>query len=415
MTGTPSFSVIVASHNRPQWLRRCLKGLLQLDYAAFEVIVVADDASLDQIDSSQFKTIAFNDRNLAIARNLGLANAAGEWVAFIDDDSVPEPMWLHHFAEASPLADALVGFVRGRNGISFQSRAEAVDAEAETHSLNFEGDVPRVLELPRGQALKLIGTNMCARREVLLKLGGFDPAFRYFLDDTDLSLRLMQAGHLAAVVPHAEVHHAFAPSHHRTEQRRPRQLFDIGRSSAIYFRRHPSVPMPELFERIRVREHLRLTRHMVRGSAEPRDVPNLLTDLSSGWTDGLNATLEPLKPLHETPTQLHRISTPQKGHKIVTGRLLQRGKNITEAEQFVAQGGRASVFNFSLTAVRHRVRFTDAGVWLQTGGQFGRSDRDAPPKPCTFAIRTRKERLRVAKQRGFGDSAGVVGNNHNAD
>ncbi|MCB2152739.1 MAG: glycosyltransferase, partial [Rhodobacteraceae bacterium] len=59
------------------------------------------------------------------ARNLGLAAAAGEIVAFIDDDAVPEPRWLARLT--APFADpgiaAAGGFVVGRNGISFQWRA----------------------------------------------------------------------------------------------------------------------------------------------------------------------------------------------------------------------------------------------------------------------------------------------------
>ncbi|MCB2123539.1 MAG: glycosyltransferase, partial [Rhodobacteraceae bacterium] len=64
------------------------------------------------------------------ARNLGLAAAAGEIVAFIDDDAVPEPRWLARLT--APFADpgiaAAGGFVVGRNGISFQWRASCADS-----------------------------------------------------------------------------------------------------------------------------------------------------------------------------------------------------------------------------------------------------------------------------------------------
>ena len=196
-------SVIVVSHNRPSWLARCLRALRQLDYPTFEIVVVADSASLANVAFDGIKTIPFDHPNISAARNIGIRHAAGEICAFIDDDAVPEPLWLTQltraFAETG--ADAVVGYVRGRNGISFQSRVASVDIEAETHLEPDTGDAPFVPALKPGRALKLIGTNMAFRRSALVSLCGFDEAFAYFLDDADISLRLAKAGMTAAAAP----------------------------------------------------------------------------------------------------------------------------------------------------------------------------------------------------------------------
>jgi len=107
-------------------------------------------------------------------------------VAFIDDDAVPEPGWLHHLAAVFADQDiaAAGGYVRGRNGISYQYSGQIVDALGASTPLRHSGDAPTVIEGRPGQTLKTIGTNSAFRRNVLVKLGGFNPAFAYYLDET---------------------------------------------------------------------------------------------------------------------------------------------------------------------------------------------------------------------------------------
>ncbi|MGI9393579.1 MAG: glycosyltransferase family 2 protein, partial [Boseongicola sp.] len=313
--------------------------------------------------------------------------------------------WLRHHADALARtgAAATVGYVRGRNGISFQSRTESVDAEAETHREHEEGDSPFLPTLASGRALKLVGTNAVLNRETLIALGGFDTAFRYYLDDADLSLRLMKTGNKAAVAPLAEVHHAFAASDRRTKLRRPSCIFDIGRSTAIYLRRHPGAEHAEIFARIKLRESNRLCRHMVRGTCEPREVTKLLRELESGWEEGLSAELPSIAALPQSrPPDFQPIPAGAPGHRVLTSRLLQRRKRIVQAEKMVANGDRVTNISLSLTPVRHHLRYLDSGVWSQTGGQFGRSVRNGPRfRWCRFAKRVKEEIRRVEKQRGI--------------
>ena len=75
---------------------------------------------------------------------------------------------------------------------------------------------------------------MAVRRDVLAALGGFDPAYHFYLDETDLNMRLAQAGHATALCPRALVHHGFAASTRRRKDRVPADLFDIGASWAVF-------------------------------------------------------------------------------------------------------------------------------------------------------------------------------------
>ncbi|MBT8415041.1 MAG: glycosyltransferase family 2 protein [Boseongicola sp.] len=402
-TDAPAISVIVASHQRPRWLRRCLTALAQLDYPNFEIIIAADDTGLralaDHAAAPHIKTIAAPEANISRTRNLGLARAAGEIVAFIDDDAVPEPLWLrfHAGALAATGAAACVGYVRGRNGISFQSRAESVDAFAETHREQSRPDAPFVPESTTGRAVKLVGTNFTVRRDILCEIGGFDEAFRYYLDDTDLSLRLAAAGHITAVAPLAEVHHATAPSARRTPARRPRDLFDIGRSTALFLRKH-SDASADLFERIHHRERGRLLRHLVAGTCEPRDIARLSVTLEAGWNTGKADKLQPTGTMDAPDESFSRFPAKAPGHHVIGERFLGN-RTMPPPDQ------RTSLFRFSRTTLRHRVQFVEPGIWLQTGGQFGPSLRNGPVfRWCRFAERLEEETARVAMQRGIGEN-----------
>ena len=409
MTEAPAealrFSVIVASLERPDWLQRCLRGVGQLDYPAFEIVVVADEASLSRIDGTGIKLVPFSEPNLARARNIGIAEAGGDICVFIDDDAVPEPMWLAHFADAfrRTESDAAVGYVRGRNGITFQSQVASVDADAETHREPSVSE-PCVPDIQPGRALKLVGTNMAIRREIFAKLGGFDEMYRYFLEDTDFSLRLSAEGLRVAVAPLAEVHHAYAASPRRSKQRTPRDLFDIGRSTAIFLRRHLKREYDSLFEKVLKRERQRLLRHMVNGTCEPHDVERILSSLKAGWREGMETFLEEI-PVIKGLRSFDAYTNRAKGHTVIASRmLLRRGAAMRRARRIAETGGRISLVSLSLTPFRHRLRYTSDGIWLQTGGQFGRSIRNRSIfRWCRYVERVNEEIRRVANVRGIGE------------
>lgn len=95
MTGGLTISVVIVSRDRPAALHRCLLAVSQLCYPSFELVVVADRAGVQTVQrmpqSAQVKLAHCAAANAAQARNQGIALAAGQVVAFLDDDAVPEP------------------------------------------------------------------------------------------------------------------------------------------------------------------------------------------------------------------------------------------------------------------------------------------------------------------------------------
>jgi glycosyltransferase involved in cell wall biosynthesis len=167
MTDAPSLSVVIASHGRPRALRRCLIALSQSSLDALEAVVVADSEGLEAVAQLPFadriKTVLQAEANISQARNDGISRAAGEFVAFLDDDAVPEPTWaaaiVSAFAASAGLS-AVTGPVLGRNGISLQWGPVVVDRQGRDIPVE-AGTMP-----PQGTVLKLHGTNMAlvARR-----------------------------------------------------------------------------------------------------------------------------------------------------------------------------------------------------------------------------------------------------------
>ncbi|MBC57022.1 MAG: glycosyl transferase [Confluentimicrobium sp.] len=403
-------SVVVVSHQRPEALSRCLTSLTQLDFAEFEVVVAADAPGLAAVRAlglgGAVKQMLVEAPGISGARNAGLSVAAGDVVAFIDDDAVAEPTWLTHLT--GPFRDARVaaasGFVRGRNGISFQWKARTVDRLGRHMPLVVPQGAPSLHRGTPERAIKTEGTNMAFRRAALARIGGFDPAYRFFLDETDVNMRLALEGAVTAIVPLAQVHHSFAPSPRRAATRAPLSLFENGASTAVYLRKFaPELDRAAGFARLRADERRRVVRQIVRGNLGPRDLRRLMDDLEAGLADGLSRPIRARAPLPPATEPFRPFpGMPGRGHLLLAGRPWQARRLRRSAETLVYGGQPVTLFLFSPTSFFHRMRFRQPGYWEQTGGLFGRSDRGQRLFRITgFHARVQREKARLSHVRSF--------------
>ncbi len=375
-------SVIVVSRHRAAALTRCLTGLMQQDHVATEVIVVADPAGVGFAASlgANLKTAVYDHPNISAARNLGLSLAAGTVVAFIDDDAVPEPTWASRLI--APFIDpgvvAATGFVRGRNGISYQWRAAEVDAMGMDHALDVPMEGVTLRAGTHDRAVKTQGTNCAFRATRLRAIGGFDPAFRFFLDEADVNLRLAPLG-LTAIVPDAQVHHGYHASDRRRSDRVPLDLTEIAASTAVFLRRHTPHGLAAAKARLWHDQRRRVLRHLIDGRIEPRDVGRLMRSLTQGWDTGLERAMTARSPLPDTTVPFQKLagSGPRTGTFLV-GRSWQRTALLTAARARVQAGQIVTVLCLSPGWRRHWHSFDSAGFWVQTGGLWGRAARDGP-------------------------------------
>lgn len=402
---TTAVSVIVASRGRPEALRRCLRGIDGLYHDMFEVIVVTDRAGLDAVRGwgKRIKTRLFEEPNLSRARNIGLSLSACDIVAFIDDDAIPEPTWLGRLVE--PFRDDSVGaaggFVVGRNGIRLQWGASVADQLGQRLPLETDPVLPMIHNGSAGLGIKTEGTNMAFRRELLIGIGGFDESFAFYLDETDVNLRLGAMGVATAIVPQARVHHSYAESERRRRDRVPRDLSNIGSSLAVFLAKHGTDPESRFAAETDVQRR-RLIGHLMAGRIEPRDVEQLIESFRKGWrsaehrsasTRSLPTRKIPFLPFFAEASRVLKAS-------FLSGRSWQRQRLQARAKELAGKGETISVTVLSPTALFHRVSFTDEGYWLQTGGLFGRSEDDDPLfRFWRFSDRVAREEDRVRNAR----------------
>lgn len=221
---------------------------------------------------------------------------------------------------------------------------------------------------------------MAVRRDVLAALGGFDSRIHFYLDETELNLRLSREGARTWLVPLAQVHHGFAASPRRRADRVPRSLFDIGASSEVFWAAHtPPEAVEPAREALVAGQRRRMLGHMVRGSAEPRDVGRLLRTLHEGLTEGrARAAVAPRRAvLNDCPDFRPLFPTrPSGGMHFLAGRVSETARLMDEARVLRSKGGRVTLTLLSCGFRRHNVRFTGEGLWVQKGGRAGLSDRN---------------------------------------
>jgi hypothetical protein len=92
-----------------------------------------------------------------------------------------------------------------------------------------------------------LGTNSSFRREALVGIGGFDEEYDYYLDETDVCVRMVDSGHVVKFVDDAFMHHKFLPSNLRNEHRVITDWYSIIKNQA-YFAAKNAVEMHSLEE-----------------------------------------------------------------------------------------------------------------------------------------------------------------------
>jgi glycosyltransferase involved in cell wall biosynthesis len=214
----PDVTVVIPTHNRAHLVGRALSSVLRQRDCAFEVVVVDDgstDGTADMLaDLRDPRTRVVRHpvaRGVSAARNSGLEQARGSWVAFVDDDDLWAPTKLaEQLAAANRSAEAQWVLV-GEVVIDPQLRI------LETRRPPNSADLFRVLSynlVPGG------GSGTMVRTDLARRLGGFDPGLST-VADWDLWIRLFLSAP-ATSIPRplvAYTRHASSMSHDVTNLR----------------------------------------------------------------------------------------------------------------------------------------------------------------------------------------------------
>jgi hypothetical protein len=113
LANAPFISVVVCTRDRPEQIKKCLSRLAGQKYPSYEVVVVDNAPTSDALrevvegqpgEGAEFRYCVERRPGLSWARNAGIAAAASDVIAFLDDDDEPDEHWLAGVAD---------GFARG--------------------------------------------------------------------------------------------------------------------------------------------------------------------------------------------------------------------------------------------------------------------------------------------------------------
>lgn len=212
----PKFSIIVVSYESENWIGGCLEGLQAQTCNDFEVIVV-DNASQDNsaIEAEAFplenKTVIRSPKNLGYARgcNIGVRHASGEWLVFLNPDTVARPDWLQQIEAGQDRYPATSVFACAQYEIGAVNTLDGVGDAYFGFGIPWRGGFGHpVSALPEeGECFSPCGAAAVVRREVFQKVGGFDKRFFCYCEDVDLGFRLRLAGERCVFLKHAAIDH----------------------------------------------------------------------------------------------------------------------------------------------------------------------------------------------------------------
>ncbi len=238
-------SVVINTVDRSDDLAITLDAMhADWDSSQDELIIVlgpGEDESEEVIRRSPLPIRLFRcgERNLAVSRNIGLRAATGRYIAFLDDDASPAEGWLKELLlplETDPKCGVSAGFVLDRDGQRFLNRHVVADTLGRAFWMEDEATATaKIEELGRERAfLTATGCNMAFRRSVLLDAGGFDPAYAYFLEETDAVWNVLAAGSHCIAAPRSRVFHRLGENLVRAPSLDPASRIVVVRSQIHY-------------------------------------------------------------------------------------------------------------------------------------------------------------------------------------
>lgn len=190
-------SIVIVSYNTRRLLSDCLESIRTHAGTEARVIVVdnaSTDGSLEMVQTDfPWVRILPNPENLGFARanNIALPRCRGDYILFLNPDTV---------IFDGTMQKALAYMDRERNvglaGMRLLNPDGSHQASVEKTypRQRFDKEIRRAFDSLKGDIAWVKGAAMIARRDAILDIGGFDEDFFLYAEETDLCLRIRQAG-----------------------------------------------------------------------------------------------------------------------------------------------------------------------------------------------------------------------------
>lgn len=175
------FSVVIPCYNASKWIEKALTSLESQNYKPLDVIVVDDGSTDDSIEvvnnykqRSSLDILVLSQKNAgpAVARNLGVSQSKGDYIAFLDADD--------HWDTDKIATDA--SYLANSNYKILVSNVNLVDNAGvviRSNNNDYSNDSSEVCEKLFLGKLSMMTPTLVIERELFKKLGGFSKKLRY--------------------------------------------------------------------------------------------------------------------------------------------------------------------------------------------------------------------------------------------
>jgi GT2 family glycosyltransferase len=304
-------SIIICTANRCKSLEKTLMSLHASTYLNIEIAIVdaSDNTDVENLIQQakswyrfELKFLKITQKNISISRNVGIKNTIGEIIFFLDDDAIAPPNWVEEMLNVYRLhgnhCAGVGGTVRDmtRPGWPLQFYRGITNTYSVTLSVRDTSSMEH--NNPEGPWYSgLMGTNSSYRRQCLDEIGNYDEFFEYFLDETDVCLRLIQAGykiHYSDVV----IDHYPQPSHNRLDPIHLTCWYPLTKNTAYFLLKYSYGKEALILLKIRLamivfrRCFVRVIRLKLSNKITWSVLSSYLTDIQRGFSTGWNAGME---------------------------------------------------------------------------------------------------------------------------
>ncbi|HEY9805431.1 MAG TPA: glycosyltransferase family 2 protein [Candidatus Obscuribacterales bacterium] len=244
------FSVVIPTYNRKPILEKCLKALEQQRLAAssavsgYEIVLVDDGSTDGTVDWIRQKATEFphvrlfcqNHQGPAAARNLGVQQAIGDTIIFIDSDLVVTEQFLQAHAD---------GLKQGQRSLPPQANSDEPPRlftyGRVINTCNFEHPTAEPYKVTDFSAAYFATGNVAIARYWLEKAGLFDTQFQlYGWEDLELGVRLKQLGLKLIKCPEAVGYHWHPPFALAEIPQLIDKEIQRGRMGVLFYQKHPT-------------------------------------------------------------------------------------------------------------------------------------------------------------------------------
>ncbi|MFZ5998824.1 MAG: glycosyltransferase family 2 protein [Nitrospirota bacterium] len=260
MTEKPLTSIRTVNYNGLKYLSACFDSIKKSIYPLdkLEVIMVdnaSSDGSIAFVKESYpwVKVIALNENTgFSKANNIGAKNAQGEYVVFLNNDTVVDPNWLNGLVQIME-SDRDIGIVGSKlllmdTPTKLNSAGAAIAFNGGGYDIGFLDNDSDVYNTPGERGCVRAAAAM-VRREEFLDFGGFDEDHFMYFEDVDLCWRYWLFGKKIVYIPSSVIYHKFGGSS-GTFRHAPLRVFYGTRNALLnIFKNYQmhNIPLPFLF------------------------------------------------------------------------------------------------------------------------------------------------------------------------